>query len=248
MANKWMESRCHIPVALNEDQPTVLTKDAEFDTFNEVCLNGSSRCDGTPIFIKEERKEYLGARDLLGFEDISPEECLERCTDDSGSLPFYCQSFHYKEETKLCLLSSDSFVGHNQIDGLITSTVLSYHEELCLQEDPPLDGNNAIGGDHVTSRLSASASSPLARQLRFDESSIAEAFERYRNYVIDAEYYFSQKGYDIGRCLEECLRDESICLSAVFNPATLECRLSRFSQKDARLIYDAEFDYFENLK
>ena len=42
----------------------------------------------------------------------------------------------------------------------------------------------------------------------------------------------------------------SSCLSVIYNPDPLsrECRLSRFNQRDSRLVFDAQFDYFENVE
>ena len=36
-------------------------------------------------------------------------------------------------------------------------------------------------------------------------------------------------------------------MSVIYNPSNGECKLSRFNQIDARLVYDAQFDYYENL-
>lgn len=36
------------------------------------------------------------------------------------------------------------------------------------------------------------------------------------------------------------------CMSAIYNPASGDCRLSRFDQRDARLVYDAAFDFYQN--
>ena len=36
------------------------------------------------------------------------------------------------------------------------------------------------------------------------------------------------------------------CMSAVYNPASGDCKLSRFDQRDARLVYDAAFDFYQN--
>ncbi len=36
------------------------------------------------------------------------------------------------------------------------------------------------------------------------------------------------------------------CQSAIYNPVSGDCRLSRFDQRDARLVYDAQFDFYRN--
>ena len=53
----------------------------------------------------------------------------------SRKLPFYCHSFHYNAGSNLCLLSGDTYnKDDDNSQGLITSTVLSFHEEVCLQK------------------------------------------------------------------------------------------------------------------
>lgn len=53
----------------------------------------------------------------------------------------------------------------------------------------------------------------------------------------------------MSECLDECLRQTSFqCRSAVYSDRFRTCRLSRYNQKDGmRIIYDADYDYYENL-
>ena len=37
------------------------------------------------------------------------------------------------------------------------------------------------------------------------------------------------------------------CLSVAYSPIGRECRISRFDQRDSRILYDPDFDYYENL-
>ena len=39
----------------------------------------------------------------------------------------------------------------------------------------------------------------------------------------------------------------SRCLSVAYSPVDRECKISRFDQRDSRILYDANFDYYENL-
>ena len=37
------------------------------------------------------------------------------------------------------------------------------------------------------------------------------------------------------------------CMSVAYSPIGRECRISRFDQRDSRILYDPDFDYYENL-
>ena len=49
-----------------------------------------------------------------------------------------------------------------------------------------------------------------ARQQRFDDNTVSEAFRRRRNYVLDENYYSTIPDVDIGQCLQECLKDKDM--------------------------------------
>lgn len=74
-------------------------------------------------------------------------------------------------------------------------------------EDEDRDINGV--GEDISGRLTASQSS---RQLRFqnDLHDLTEAFQRYRNFVLDADYYLTYRSYDVGQCLDECLTDREM--------------------------------------
>jgi len=75
------------------------------------------------------------------------------------------------------------------------------------------------------------------------------AFQRYRNSRLGGDFHSEITGQSLSECLDECLRQTSFaCRSAVYSERFRNCRLSRFSQKDGhRVIYDADYDYYENL-
>lgn len=75
------------------------------------------------------------------------------------------------------------------------------------------------------------------------------AFQRYRNSRLSGEFHSEITGRSLSECLDECLRQTSFqCRSAVYSDRFRTCRLSRYNQKDAkRIIYDADYDYYENL-
>lgn len=75
------------------------------------------------------------------------------------------------------------------------------------------------------------------------------AFQRYRNSRLGGEFHSEITGRSLSECLDECLRQTSFqCRSAVYSDRFRTCRLSRYNQKDGmRIIYDADYDYYENL-
>lgn len=75
------------------------------------------------------------------------------------------------------------------------------------------------------------------------------AFQRYRNSRLSTEFHSEITGRSLSECLDECLRQTSFqCRSAVYSEHLHTCQLSRFNQRDGRrIIYDAEYDYYENL-
>lgn len=75
------------------------------------------------------------------------------------------------------------------------------------------------------------------------------AFQRYRNSRLGGEFHSEITGRSLSECLDECLRQTSFqCRSAVYSDRFRTCRLSRYNQRDGmRIIYDADYDYYENL-
>ena len=75
------------------------------------------------------------------------------------------------------------------------------------------------------------------------------AFQRYRNSRLGTEFHSEITGKTLSECLDECLRHTSFqCHSVVYSDRFRTCRLSRHDQKSGmRIIYDADYDYYENL-
>lgn len=75
------------------------------------------------------------------------------------------------------------------------------------------------------------------------------AFQRYRNSRLSGEFHSEITGRSLSECLEECLRQTSFqCRSAFYSEHHHTCRLTKFNQRDGhRIIYDADYDYYENL-
>lgn len=75
------------------------------------------------------------------------------------------------------------------------------------------------------------------------------AFQRFRDSRLASEFHSEITGRSLSECLNECLRQTSFqCRSSVYSEKFRTCRLSRYNQVDGmRIIYDADYDYFENL-
>lgn len=152
-------------------------------------------------------------------------------------LPFLCNSFHYNNNSRLCLLSEDVFeppVERRDFFGQKTAGLvpagptgsdpfLSFHEIMCIQ-----GGNAAV---HISGYLNQSAECAVlsadlseitenevnghlfAREERFGQMS--EAFELSRNSRLFESgnkrmpVYQTRYRYDIGKCLDECLHIDS---------------------------------------
>lgn len=103
---------------------------------------------------------------------------------------------------------------------------------MCLDNALPFRSENA-----ATSHLFANGRRPDT------------AFQRYRNSRLGGDFHSEITGRSLSECLDECLRQASfVCRSAVYSDRFRTCRLSRFGQRDGhRVIYDADYDYYENL-
>lgn len=100
----------------------------------------------------------------------------------------------------------------------------------------------------IPARSNEVADNPVTSHL-FSDRRPDTAFQRYRNSRLAGEFHSEITGRSLAECLDECLRQASFqCRSAVYSDRFRTCRLSRFNQKDGyRIIYDADYDYYENL-
>lgn len=129
------------------------------------------------------------------------------------------------------MLSGDTYT--KEFGDLITSDALSYHEEMCIRTgtsvravmditegavqvsvSPPGDAiqsleNGAIDADKPQ-RLTKADMEKRQQRYHSLDSNVLEAFQRYRNFVLDADYYVTYRALDAGRCLDECLRDKDM--------------------------------------
>jgi len=196
------------------------------------CVHGLSRCDGYTMFLKEANAELRGGRDMARVEGATLSECERLCLDDSGTLAFECRSFLYNSEKTECVLSKDD--SYSVPDSLITSPITDYYEMVCIEGAQPEGAENK------------DLSYLYGREDRYYEEAVP--FQRYRNSIIRAEFQRTIRNIDLGRCLDECLHQTSSkCLSVAYNPIDRQCKISQYDQKDSRILYDADYDYYENL-
>lgn len=93
------------------------------------------------------------------------------------------------------------------------------------------------------------AGMPQTSHLFSDGRKPETAFQRYRNSRLGGEFHSEITGRSLSDCLDECLRQTSFqCRSSVYSERFMTCRLSRYNQNEGmRIIYDADYDYYENL-
>lgn len=105
------------------------------------------------------------------------------------------------------------------------------------------------GGDSLIAKGNEFSDNTLTSHLFSDGRKPDTAFQRYRNSKLGGEFHSEITGRSLSECLDECLRQVSFqCRSAVYSDRFHICRLSRFNQRDGhRVIYDADYDYYENL-
>ena len=93
-------------------------------------------------------------------------------------------------------------MNRNNLDNYIISKFKGEPEEW-------KETKNDLRSERLTDRNSPEMKN---RQQRFHnfEDDIREAFQRHRNFVMDSDYYVTYRAYEVGRCLDECLRDRDM--------------------------------------
>lgn len=125
-----------------------------------------------------------------------------------------------------------------------TPKQITKNQKVCAQTS-----NKISGGDLLTAKGNEFSDNTLTSHLFADGRRPDTAFQRYRNSRLGGEFHSEITGRSLSECLDECLRQVSFqCRSAVYSDRFRICRLSRFNQRDGhRVIYDADYDYYENL-
>ncbi|KAJ1525654.1 hypothetical protein ONE63_008872 [Megalurothrips usitatus] len=220
---------CSMSRFTRRTHPDLLVDAPAADYLENTCLNAERRCDATAVYVKEENKRVGGAVEAALLANVSLEECQSECL---GAERFLCRALEYDEATRQCALLEEDSV--SQRDLLRTASSPSHHlyDLVCLDNALPFRSDNA-----ATSHLFAHGRRPDT------------AFQRYRNSRLGGDFHSEITGRSLSECLDECLRQASfVCRSAVYSDRFRTCRLSRFGQRDGhRVIYDADYDYYENL-
>ena len=191
-------SKCYLNEATQASQPWRAQPSQDFDYLENVCLSGETRCSsGSSLqFVHQPEVELHNTKEAMALPPgTSREQCRRICRDDSSLLPFFCQSFHYQPALQLCLLSeNDSHLKKANGLTLVNSTHFSYYEATCIGHHPR---------EEATSLSSQISTSALARQSSDEETT--KELRLLRNSWLEAEPYLVYQGYELGRCLDECL-------------------------------------------
>ncbi|XP_065340307.1 uncharacterized protein nompA isoform X4 [Cloeon dipterum] len=222
-----------------------------------VCLNRERRCDGQIVFIREENVKLGGPHEMEVFFNLTLDECQSHCLKAENGPRYFCRSVQYHERSGECILSDEDSI--SQREQLKSATghlppppgVASAHRSIGRQGE-----NYQSNSPHLFFDLVCLESSqgnevrhPGETSHLFSDRRPDTAFQRYRNSRLAGEFHSEITGRSLAECLDECLRQTSFqCRSAVYSERFRTCRLSRFNQKDGyRVIYDADYDYYENL-
>ncbi|XP_033229864.1 uncharacterized protein LOC117181378 isoform X2 [Belonocnema kinseyi] len=225
---------CSLSRFTRRTHPDLLEDDPNSDYLENTCLTAERRCDGLTVFIKEEKKRLRGPFEVDIYTNLTLDECQALCL---RAEKYFCRSVEFDEQTRQCAISEEDSVSQRDDIGESTSPSYHFYDLVCLDNHPSI----ARGSEYPDN----SASSHLFTDGRRPDT----AFQRYRNSRLSGEFHSEITGRSLSECLEECLRQTSFqCRSAVYSEHFHTCRLSRFSQRDGhRIIYDADYDYYENL-
>ncbi|XP_059060869.1 uncharacterized protein LOC131853831 isoform X2 [Achroia grisella] len=221
---------CSLSRFTRRTHPELLEDDHKADYLENTCLNAERRCDGLAVFIKEENKRLGGPFEADVFSNMTLDECQAMCV---RAEKYFCRSIEHDAMTRQCVLSEEDSVSQKDDVTVSASPTHHFYDLVCL--------DNPRGTEYPDNSVTSHLFSPGRRP--------DTAFQRYRVSRITGEFHSEITGRSLSECLDECLRQTSFqCRSAVYSDRARTCRLSRYNQKDGmRLIYDPDFDYYENL-
>ncbi|XP_055379401.1 uncharacterized protein LOC129610746 isoform X3 [Condylostylus longicornis] len=221
---------CSLSRFTRRTHPELLEDDPNSDYLENTCLNAERRCDGLAVFVKEENKRLGGPFEVDIFNNMTLEECQTMCL---RAEKYFCRSVEFDDQTKQCILSEEDSISQKDDISISSSPTHHFYDLVCLDNQRGTD----YPDNSVTSHLFSSGRRPDT------------AFQRYRNSRLGGEFHSEITGRSLSECLDECLRQTSFqCRSAVYSDRFRTCRLSRYNQRDGmRIIYDADYDYYENL-
>ncbi|KAJ6628983.1 hypothetical protein Bhyg_16166, partial [Pseudolycoriella hygida] len=221
---------CSMSRFTRRTHPELLEDDPNSDYLENTCLNAERRCDGLAVYVKEENKRLGGPFEVDIFNNMTLEECQTMCI---RAEKYFCRSVEFDDQSKQCVLSEEDSISQKDDISISSSPTHHFYDLVCLDNQR----GNEYPDNSVTSHLFASGRRPDT------------AFQRYRNSRLGGEFHSEITGRSLSECLDECLRQTSFqCRSAVYSDRFRTCRLSRYNQRDGmRIIYDADYDYYENL-
>ncbi|RVE48307.1 hypothetical protein evm_007058 [Chilo suppressalis] len=221
---------CSLSRFTRRTHPELLEDDHNADYLENTCLNAERRCDGLAVFIKEENKRLGGPFEADVFSNMTLDECQAMCV---RAEKYFCRSIEHDAMTRQCVLSEEDSVSQKDDVTVSASPTHHFYDLVCL--------DNPRGTEYPDNSVTSHLFSPGRRP--------DTAFQRYRNSRLTGEFHSEITGRSLSECLDECLRQTSFqCRSAVYSDRARTCRLSRYNQKDGmRLLYDPDFDYYENL-
>ncbi|XP_052838864.1 uncharacterized protein LOC128254089 isoform X2 [Drosophila gunungcola] len=221
---------CTLSRFTRRTHPELMEDDPNSDYLENTCLNAERRCDGLAVFVKEENKRLGGPFEVDIFNNMTLEECQTMCL---RAEKYFCRSVEFDDQSKQCILSEEDSISQKDDISISSSPTHHFYDLVCLDNQRA----NDYPDNSVTSHLFSSGRRPDT------------AFQRYRNSRLGGEFHSEITGRSLSECLDECLRQTSFqCRSAVYSDRFRTCRLSRYNQKDGmRIIYDADYDYYENL-
>ncbi|KAK7863129.1 hypothetical protein R5R35_002011 [Gryllus longicercus] len=223
-----VQRMCYMSRFTRRTWPSLFKDDPNSDYLENTCLNVERRCDGIPVFIKDGNTRLSGPFEMEIFNNLTLEDCQMRCIKAEK---YFCRSVEYDEQTHQCIVSEEDAV--SQEDDVQISSSSSHHlyNFVCLDKAQGTEDNS------VNLHLFSSGQRPDT------------AFQRYRNSRLGGDFHTEITGRTLAECLDECLRQESFkCRSVMYSERFRSCRLSRYNQREGhRVIYDPDFDYYENL-
>ncbi|XP_018018616.1 uncharacterized protein LOC108675138 [Hyalella azteca] len=216
----------------------------DMDYFENTCLSAERRCPKDRLFyLKEINAEMGGPFDPVTIVNVTLQQCKEECIESKS---IFCRSMEYDQRSKLCILSDEDSVSRREELRASTSADNVYFELKCFDGDK-------IGGEYLMeddAPLTSPNTEPLnARAFR----DVRTAFQLYRNRHLELRSGFRNDRRDrtlltLAECLDECLEERRFaCRSVMYSERFQVCKLSEFDQYNGELIYDGEYDYFENL-
>ncbi|XP_076063678.1 uncharacterized protein LOC143038409 isoform X2 [Oratosquilla oratoria] len=231
------QSRCLLSSVTHRSR-SELMEDPDCEYFENAIRTGTDRCGSKQIAVKEVNKELRGGLRYIVDVPLERDECSNRC---SRNETFQCHSFTHNNITKLCVLIDKN--SQREDIKQTSSEGTSFYEVYCL--------DSAKKTKASTPQSSSTETQPLNSR---DYNDIRTAFQLHREKSLNlfSDYSSSRKfersGLTLAECLDECLEFlEFQCRSILYSERYRNCRILPHDQRTGNLVYDPDYDYFENL-